>query len=31
MLDVAWNLFGKYFKPEEANIKQELVNKYWPK
>ena len=31
MLDVSWNLFGKYFKPEEANIKQELVNKYWPK
>ena len=31
MLDVAWTLFGKYFKPEEANIKQELVNKYWPK
>ena len=31
MLDVAWTLFAKYFKPEEANIKQALVDKYWPK
>ncbi|MDR1336543.1 MAG: V-type ATP synthase subunit B [Tannerella sp.] len=29
MLDVAWNLFGRYFTPAEANIKQELVDKYW--
>ena len=31
MLDVAWELFAKHFKPEEVNIKQELVNKYWEK
>ena len=24
MLDVAWSLFGKYFRPEEVNIKKEL-------
>jgi len=31
MLNTAWDLFGKYFKPEEVGIKQELVDKYWPK
>jgi V/A-type H+-transporting ATPase subunit B len=31
MLDIAWSLFGKYFKPEEVNIKAALVEKYWPK
>ncbi|MCD6597837.1 MAG: V-type ATP synthase subunit B [Bacteroidales bacterium] len=31
MLDTGWDLFGKYFKPEEVGIKQELVDKYWPK
>ena len=31
MLDVAWSLFGKYFRPEEVNIKKELVDKFWPK
>ena len=31
MLDTAWGLFGKYFKPTEVNIKQSLVEKYWPK
>ena len=31
MLDIAWQLFGKYFKPEEVNIKQALVDQYWPK
>ena len=30
-IDVAWRLFGKYFKPEEVNIKKELVDQYWPK
>lgn len=30
MLDTAWQLFGKYFKPAEVNIKQQLVDKYWP-
>ena len=29
MLDVAWGLFAKYFKPAEVNIKQNLVDKYW--
>jgi V/A-type H+-transporting ATPase subunit B len=31
MLDTGWNLFHKYFKPEEANLKQKMVDKYWPK
>lgn len=30
MLDKAWNLFGNYFTPSEVNIKQQLVDKYWP-
>ena len=30
MLDVAWSLFGKYFRPEEVNIKKELVDEFWP-
>lgn len=29
MLDVAWGLFARYFSPEEVNIKQGLVDKYW--
>ncbi|MCK9179465.1 MAG: V-type ATP synthase subunit B [Bacteroides sp.] len=29
MLDVTWDLFGRYFKPEEVNIRQEFVDKYW--
>lgn len=31
MLDTAWRLFGKYFRPSEVNIKQTLVDSYWPK
>lgn len=31
MLDTGWELLGKHFKPEEVGIKQELMNKYWPK
>ncbi|MGL5920944.1 MAG: V-type ATP synthase subunit B, partial [Bacteroidales bacterium] len=31
MLDVAWGLFSEHFTPEEVNIKQELVDKYWKK
>lgn len=31
MLDTAWGLFGKYFRPSEVNIKQSLVDSYWPK
>lgn len=29
MLDTTWSLFQKYFKREEVNIKEALVNKYW--
>lgn len=31
MLDKTWGLFAKYFKPAEVNIKQALVDQYWPK
>ena len=31
MLNVTWGLFATYFKPEEVNIKQSLVDQYWPK
>ncbi len=31
MLDTSWSLFDKHFKPEEVSIKQELVDRYWPK
>lgn len=31
MLDKTWSLFARYFRPEEVNIKQELVDKYWDK
>jgi V/A-type H+-transporting ATPase subunit B len=31
MLDTAWRLFAKYFSPAETAIKQELIDKYWPK
>ncbi len=31
MLDTAWSLFKKYFSPAEVGIKQDLVDKYWPK
>lgn len=31
MLNTAWQLFGKHFKPSEVNIKQQLVDTYWPK
>ena len=29
MLDTAWELFRKYFKPEETGIKKALIDKYW--
>jgi len=29
MLDEGWKLFVKHFKPEEVNIKQDFVTKYW--
>ena len=31
MLDTAWKLFAKHFKPEETGIKQTLIDKYWKK
>jgi len=31
MLDTGWELFSKYFSTEEVGIKEDLVNKYWPK
>ncbi|MBN2348828.1 MAG: V-type ATP synthase subunit B [Bacteroidales bacterium] len=31
MLNTGWELFNKHFKPEEVGIKQELVDKFWPK
>ncbi|GET29472.1 V-type ATP synthase subunit B [Prolixibacter sp. SD074] len=31
MLDTGWKLLSRHFKPEEVGIKQELMNKYWPK
>ncbi|MCG8700729.1 MAG: V-type ATP synthase subunit B [Bacteroidales bacterium] len=31
MLDTGWNLFSEHFKTEEVGLKQELVDKYWPK
>ena len=31
MLDTAWRLFSKHFRVEEVGIKQDLVDKYWPK
>lgn len=31
MLDTGWSLFDKHFKKEEVGLKQELVEKYWPK
>lgn len=29
MLDTSWELFRRYFKPEELAIRQDLVDKYW--
>lgn len=29
MLDRTWELFSTHFKPEEVNIKKELVENYW--
>ncbi|MEG2281868.1 MAG: V-type ATP synthase subunit B, partial [Rikenellaceae bacterium] len=31
MLDTAWALFAKYFSKAEVALKNELVEKYWPK
>jgi V/A-type H+-transporting ATPase subunit B len=31
MLDTAWNLFSKHFKKSEVSVKNELIEKYWPK
>ncbi len=29
MLDTGWELFGKYFSPDEVGMKEDLVKKYW--
>lgn len=29
MLDTTWGLLSKHFKPEEVNMKREMVDKYW--
>jgi len=31
MLERAWSLFAKYFSKAEVSIKEELIEKYWPK
>ncbi len=31
MIKTGWELFGKHFTPAEVGIREELVNKYWPK
>ena len=31
MLDTAWELFAKFFSPAETGIRQNLIDKYWPK
>ncbi len=31
MLNIAWNLFSKHFTKSEVGIKNEFVEKYWPK
>ena len=30
MLDTAWQLFAKHFSKAETNIKQAMIDKYWP-
>ncbi len=29
MLDIAWDLFGKYFSKAEVGLKKEMADKYW--
>ncbi len=29
MLDTTWGILSEYFRPEEVNMKRELVDKYW--
>ncbi len=31
MMDTGWELFATHFKPEEVGIREEFVEKYWPK
>jgi V/A-type H+-transporting ATPase subunit B len=31
MLNIAWNLFSKHFTKSEVGVKNEFVEKYWPK
>ena len=30
MLQIAWQLFAKYFSKDEVGIKQEIVDQFWP-
>jgi len=29
MLDTTWTLLSKHFKPQEVNMKREMVDRYW--
>ena len=31
MMDTGWELFATHFRPEEVGIREEFVEKYWPK
>jgi V/A-type H+-transporting ATPase subunit B len=31
MLDTTWGLFSKHFRPQEVNMRMELVERYWKK
>ncbi len=31
MLDMTWGLFSKHFRPQEVNMRMELVERYWKK
>jgi V/A-type H+/Na+-transporting ATPase subunit B len=31
MINTGWELFARYFKPEEVGMRQEFIEKYWPK
>lgn len=30
-LDIGWNILAQTFQPEEVGIKEQLINRYWPK
>lgn len=31
MLDTTWDILSDHFRPEEVNMRRELVDKYWKK